>query len=615
MKNLNIRKDIQSLRGLSVILIFLFHFDQVFFKYLYVGVDIFFVISGYVITSSIFNSIKKNEFDLYLYFLRRIKRIYPGLIFFLIFFNIIFFLFFNFNDGEYFEIIFSSISSFLGISNFYYSLSPNLDYFDDKLKWLQHTWSLSNEIQFYILIGVIFYVISKFTDIKQKKNTLVIVLIVISIISIFFFLFSNNQMLSNYYASFSRFWEFFLGSLAYLLKFEKFKIKNVSFDFFVLIFISVLLIVNFLIPNINYRLIILFSVLFITFVIFFSDKNNLSKINNFFIFYGNISFSFFLWHLPVISFLKIYNQINYFGFILCFLITTIISYFSYSYIEIKFNKRFQIDNKLKETLKYTSFLLIFCCCVIFLNKKYLENFRDITFQKIIKFYPVVKNINNSKVKDKDNNNWILSFDKCSNNHENFSWSERVNCIVDNGNKKILFITGNSYADHIVPAFSSFKSETAVYKSRFENCYLNYDFSCNNKSKKIINSFKKISEGYDKKFFIISINTRNISFEKLKTIFDQLPIRTNIIFIYSHPNVKTFNNKDLLNKYNEIKEEDFKNFDVLTKTFNLTIFDTYSILCREVKCDKYNYQSLFTDGSHFKISTNQIISNKLKEIIF
>ena len=82
MDKLNIRNDIQSLRGLSVILIFLFHFDQVVFRYLYVGVDIFFVISGYVITNSIVNSIKDNKFDIFKYFLRRIKRIYPGLIFF-----------------------------------------------------------------------------------------------------------------------------------------------------------------------------------------------------------------------------------------------------------------------------------------------------------------------------------------------------------------------------------------------------------------------------------------------------------------------------------------------------------------------------------------------------
>ena len=58
-----IRDDIQFLRGLSVILIFLFHLNQNVFQYFYVGVDIFFIISGFVITSSIFNHIKfKNDF-------------------------------------------------------------------------------------------------------------------------------------------------------------------------------------------------------------------------------------------------------------------------------------------------------------------------------------------------------------------------------------------------------------------------------------------------------------------------------------------------------------------------------------------------------------------------
>ena len=78
-----IRDDIQFLRGLSVILIFLFHLDQNVFQYFYVGVDIFFLISGFVITSSIFNHIKfKNDFYFFDFLLKRIKRIFPNLIFF-----------------------------------------------------------------------------------------------------------------------------------------------------------------------------------------------------------------------------------------------------------------------------------------------------------------------------------------------------------------------------------------------------------------------------------------------------------------------------------------------------------------------------------------------------
>ena len=53
-----LREDIQFLRGLSVLIIFLFHFDQNIFRFFYIGVDIFFILSGFVITQSIFENIK-----------------------------------------------------------------------------------------------------------------------------------------------------------------------------------------------------------------------------------------------------------------------------------------------------------------------------------------------------------------------------------------------------------------------------------------------------------------------------------------------------------------------------------------------------------------------------
>ena len=80
MEKKNIKDDIQFLRGLSVLLIFLFHLDQKIFQYFYVGVDIFFIISGFVITSSIFNNIKfKNDFNFFYFLLKRLKRIFPNL--------------------------------------------------------------------------------------------------------------------------------------------------------------------------------------------------------------------------------------------------------------------------------------------------------------------------------------------------------------------------------------------------------------------------------------------------------------------------------------------------------------------------------------------------------
>ena len=65
--------DLEFLRGLSVLLVFLFHLNTKVFNSFFIGVDIFFLISGYVITSSVLN---KNEFDLDTFYLRRFKRVY-----------------------------------------------------------------------------------------------------------------------------------------------------------------------------------------------------------------------------------------------------------------------------------------------------------------------------------------------------------------------------------------------------------------------------------------------------------------------------------------------------------------------------------------------------------
>ncbi len=615
MDKLNIRNDIQSLRGLSVILIFLFHFDQVFFKYLYVGVDIFFIISGYVITNSIINSIRDNRFDIFKYFLRRIKRIYPGLICFLIIFNISFFIFVSFNDGEFIQIIFSSISSFFGISNFFYIFTPNLDYFDDKIKWLQHTWSLSNEIQFYILIGLIFIVLNKFINFKRNTNALVFALVLISILSFFLFLFGNTKLLSDYYSSFSRFWEFFFGSLAYLLNFEKFKLRKLNFNFLVLIFILILILVNFTIPNLSYKTIIIFSVLFISFTIFFSDKHNLTKIHDVFIYYGNISFSFFLWHLPIISFLKIYNQNILINFLASFLITTIISHLSYKYVEIKFNQKHKTNNNSIFLIKFLSVIVTFSIILLFNNITFLDKTRNFLYQNVIKFYPIVRSFNIPGINDNINDNWILPYDTCSNSYENFSFSRGVNCIVDQGSENLFFIAGNSFGDHIVPAFSMLNKST-IYKSRFENCYVaeNMNINCNNKSKIIVNSFREISKNFKKKYFVISLTSGNYDENKLSEIFKILPKETKILLIYPHPITKIFNKSNLLKEYERIKRKDFKTFNVLKNNYNINIFDTYSFLCTDRKCDKNYYEKLFIDGAHFKVSSNSIISNNLLNFI-
>ena len=154
MKN-KLLNHIQFLRAISVLMVFFYHLKLNYFENGFLGVDIFFVISVYVITARIFNEYKSNnKFNFLNFYLKRLKRIYPVLIFILstIFILIIFFqpldLFLNYPKIYLF--------SLFGISNFYYLFSEK-DYFDTVFDDpFAHTWSLGIEEQFYIIFPIFF---------------------------------------------------------------------------------------------------------------------------------------------------------------------------------------------------------------------------------------------------------------------------------------------------------------------------------------------------------------------------------------------------------------------------------------------------------------------------
>ena len=263
-----IRDDIQFLRGLSVIIIFFFHFDQSNFKYFYVGVDIFFLISGYVITNSIFNYInKKKDFNLSIFFLKRLKRIYPNLLFFLIVFNFLFFSYSYVNDGIYFQTIISTLTTIFGTSNFYYILNPSLEYFSETVKWLNHTWSLSVELQFYVFYGVLISLLTYFKKGIKIKKIFIFSLIIFFSISFYLFIFGKGKYLSSYYFGPARFWEFFLGSSLYIIKVKR--LENINFNLFITIYLIFLTFINFLPYHLDYRVTILIFVLPIYFCLIF----------------------------------------------------------------------------------------------------------------------------------------------------------------------------------------------------------------------------------------------------------------------------------------------------------------------------------------------------------
>ena len=151
--NINYRPEIDGLRGIAVLAVIIFHADLGFLKGGFLGVDIFFVISGYLITSIILKQIETKSFSLLYFYERRVRRILPAL--FIVTILCIPFAYYFFLPENLILFNKNILSSFTFWSNIYLWLESS-DYFSlsSDFNPLMHTWSLSIEEQFYILFPI-----------------------------------------------------------------------------------------------------------------------------------------------------------------------------------------------------------------------------------------------------------------------------------------------------------------------------------------------------------------------------------------------------------------------------------------------------------------------------
>ena len=143
----NYRREIDGLRAFAVIAVIINHFNNKLLPSGYLGVDIFFVISGFVITSSLANRESNGFWDFICsFYARRLKRLVPALAFFVIICSILICLV---NPYPGFS-LFTGLTSLFGVSNIYL-LRESTDYFAEstQLNIFTHTWSLGVEEQFY----------------------------------------------------------------------------------------------------------------------------------------------------------------------------------------------------------------------------------------------------------------------------------------------------------------------------------------------------------------------------------------------------------------------------------------------------------------------------------
>lgn len=321
---------IDLLRVLAVFAVVLYHFYPLYFPYGFVGVDIFLVISGFVISKSIRESV--SGYNSIHFFRKRLYRLYPNLLFVILLILFIYLLFF---PKSLFPLLFKSAFSTLSFfSNYYYGSVSG--YFDivSEINPLLHTWSLSLEWQFYLIIALI---LSVFKKIKFLDYTVLIMSFISFYLAVYFM---YDRPVFNFFSVVTRFFEFGIGFYAYrhIKFFSNFKYSEV-FNIF-LIFFVLLLFLNFEIKSAfwpNYFSLGLTIIIVLFILVNSKFKINNAVVKNIIFWFSDRSYSIYLIHYPFAAYLKFSKQYNIPLFILSIIILVIIlSHYTFVFIESKY---------------------------------------------------------------------------------------------------------------------------------------------------------------------------------------------------------------------------------------------------------------------------------------
>ena len=625
------RKDINGLRAWAVIAVLLFHFSLIGLPGGFVGVDIFFVISGYLMTTIIISGFEKGSFSLWKFYMSRVRRIVPTL---LVVITILLLLgWFYLPTVDYQELGHQSVYSLSFLSNIGFWKSAG--YFDSisEEKWLLHTWSLAVEAQFYILYPLFIALIWKlFKNIKAITIALIIVFITSLALSVFATIWKPS---AAFYLLPTRGWELVSGGLVYLIIKQKLAPTFIKEKGYWLGWILILLSFLFIKKELawpGYWAIL--PVLGASLLILGQKESCILTDNRIAQWLGDRSYALYLWHWPLVVALNFASLQNEWIWIIgALMLSILLAHLSYLFIETPTRKYLTQASFKKE---------IIIGIVTFFLGLIAINIQNYTFSKRIENQVLIDTIASESI----NKNWFAQ--KCS---YSILGDKQEGCIF--GTKKdkpnLIFI-GDSFSEATVSALSEAAKQynkTILYLGGAHDCAVAKGFDekkLNSICPKYYGHLQKKLKAFSKTPVLIITSARYFStttvskkekqknlegmtqaykeFSEGRTLFIAYPIPIN-----KNANPKAIS-RDLLFKRKTSKEKykqpiedvlsqykDLREYQkAISDKLNLKILDPMKYLCDKEYCyGSKNGRPIYYDGAHLSEYGNKLLVPMFEEV--
>jgi len=332
------RKDIDGLRAFAVLSVLIFHLG--FLPKGFLGVDVFFLISGYLITDILYREISEDTYSVKDFYIRRVRRILP-LVSFICFISLLLGILLMLPDDL--ENLAQSVIATNFFGNNVLQILTTKDYWDvvNEYKPLMHTWSLAVEEQYYFLYPIIFSLFG-----KHRKNWILPIIIFLTVCSLVVYFLPFEEYLKFYLLPF-RFFEMSIGGIAAI--YLKGRIIETRLSPLVILMVIGMMIWD--IPFLPSDWQLIATVVLTCFLLCIDHSKNLISAallqNSVVVFIGKISFSLYMWHQLLFAFGRyaFFETIGLEESLLLLMLTFILSITSYFLIEQPFRNKNKFSNK------------------------------------------------------------------------------------------------------------------------------------------------------------------------------------------------------------------------------------------------------------------------------